>query len=264
MESFQDGGQQNIKSEHNEYPPPMEGSHMNAEMNNFSQTSGEGSMGPESFSKMSDGMHPNQMQNYPSYNRGNYGMGDQHGGMMAGSVDYNNQNSQFSGQFAQAPVRPSYPGMPKPGMSPVRPGMMPPGMGMMPGSYSSSQRMMSSQSMSQSGPTPTLNQLLQTPNSGQRFPANYGDFSGGQGKGGEMSSGSSYVMPQQGWNGNPRSMGSYPQGSMPGTAYRSQVITANMHGFCLSHLHGGHTLFSHRKQNVSDSVQFNIVCPCSL
>ncbi|XP_070191223.1 AT-rich interactive domain-containing protein 1A-like isoform X2 [Littorina saxatilis] len=222
MESFQDGGQQNIKSEHNEYPPPIEGSHMNPEMNNFSQSSGEGSIGPDNFSKMSEGMHTNQMQNYPGY-RGSYGMGDQHGGIMSGSVDYNNQNSQFSGQFSQTPVRPSYPGMHKPGMSPVRPGMVPPGMGMIPGSYNSSQRMMSGQGMTQSGPTPTLNQLLQTPNSGQRFPGNYGDFSVGQGKGSEIGSGSSYPMPQQGWNGNPRSMASYPQGSMSGTPYRSQA-----------------------------------------
>lgn len=221
MESFQDGGQQNMNSEHNEYPPTME-AHMNPEMNNFSPASGEGSMGPESFSKMPEGMHSSQMQSFPGFNRGNYGMADQHGGMMPGNVDYGGQNSQFSGQFSQASVRPSYPGMAKTGMSAVRPGMMPPGMGMMPSSYSSTQRMMSTPAMAQqSGPTPTLNQLLQTPNSGQRFPGNYADYTA-QSKGGDIGQGSSYPM-SQGWNGNPRSVGPYPQPGMPGTPYRSQV-----------------------------------------
>lgn len=217
MESFQDGGQQNMNSEHNEYPSSLEGSHMNPEMNNFTPGPGDGGMGPDGFSKIPDGMHPNQMQNYTGYNRGSFGIGDQHGGMMAANVDYGSQNTQFSGQYSQNPVRQSYPGMPKPSMSPVRPGLMPSGMGLMPGAYNSSQRMMSQQS----GPTPTLNQLLQTPNSGQRFPGSYGEYSVGQGKG-DMGGGS-YSVPQQGWNGNPRSLGPYSQSSMPGSPYRNQV-----------------------------------------
>jgi hypothetical protein len=228
MEPFQDGGQQNIKSDHSEYPPPMEGSQMNPESNSYSQSSGDGSVGSDNFPKMSDGMHGSHMQNYAGYNRGNYSMGDQHGGMLTGNVDYNNQNSQFSGQYSQSSVRPPYPGMAKMGMSPARQGMMPSGMGMMSGSYSSSQMMMPNPQMSQSAPTPTLNQLLQSPNSGvQRFPGGYGDYSGSQGKGGDMNTGSSYPMPSQGWNGSPRAMapGTYPQGSSASTPYRSQVKT---------------------------------------
>ncbi|XP_076466263.1 uncharacterized protein LOC143297726 isoform X2 [Babylonia areolata] len=216
MDSFQDGGQQNTKSERNEYPP-MERSHANAEVNNFPNSTGEGTGGPDNFSKLPDGVQPNTVQNYTGYNRSNYGMGDQHGGAMSSSVDYNNQNSQFTGQFSQTPMRSPYPGMAKSSMSPGRPGMMPSGMGIMPGSYNS-QRMMSA---NQSGPTPTLNQLLQTPNPGQRFQGNYGDFSSGQGKGAEMGSGPTYPVPPQGWNGNPRAMGPYPPSSMPGT-YRNQ------------------------------------------
>ena len=219
MESFQDGGQQNMKSEQHEYPA-MDGSRLNPEMNSFPHTSGDSAMGPDNFPKSSDGMHPNAMQNYPGYNRGNYGIGDQHGGTMA---DYNNQNSQFSGQFSQTPVRSPYSGVPKSSMASVRPGMMPPGIGMMPGSYSTSQRMMST---NQNGPTPTLNQLLQTSSSGQRYPGNYSDFSGTPGKAGEMNSGSSSYPVPHGWNGNPRALGPYPQGSIPGSPYRHQVINS--------------------------------------
>lgn len=216
MESFQDGGQQNMNSEHNEYPSPMEGSHMNPDMNNFSPGPGEGSLGP-------DGMH--SMPNYSGYGRSSYGMSDQHGGMMSGNVEYSSQNSQYSGQFSQNSVRPSYTGMPKPGMPAVRPGMMPPGMGMIPGTYNSNQRMMSGQGITQqSGPTPTLNQLLQSQSTGQRFSNNYGDFSSGQGKSNDLG-GPTYpgMGSQQGWNGSPRSLGPYSQGPMQGTPYRNQV-----------------------------------------
>ncbi|XP_067675307.1 trithorax group protein osa-like isoform X7 [Haliotis asinina] len=225
MDSFQDGGQQNMNnSEQSDYPP-MEGTHMNTDMNNFPPTSGEHGMGPENYSRMNDNMHHGQMQNYP-YNRGGYGLGsEQHGGMpaLAGSTEFGTQGSQFHGQYSQSQVRPGYPGMDKPGMSPSRPGMAPPGMGMMspPGYNPSAQRMMSGQSISQQGgPTPTLNQLLQTPNSTQRYPNNYSEYPGGSGKGNDLGSGNMPYNMQGPWNAR----ASYPPGPMGGTSpYRNQT-----------------------------------------
>ncbi|XP_046370941.2 trithorax group protein osa-like isoform X3 [Haliotis rufescens] len=225
MDSFQDGGQQNMNnSEQSEYPP-MEGAHMNTDMNNFPPTSGEHGMGPENYSRMNDNMHHGQMQNYP-YNRGGYGLGsEQHGGMpaLAGSTEFGTQGSQFHGQYSQSQVRPGYPGMDKPGMSPSRPGMAPPGMAMMspPGYNPSAQRMMSGQSISQQGgPTPTLNQLLQTPNSTQRYPNNYSEYPGGSGKTNDLGSGNMPYNMQGPWNAR----ASYPPGPMGGTSpYRNQT-----------------------------------------
>lgn len=232
MDSFQDGGQQNMNAEASDFPPQMEGSHINSDMNSFPPSSGDHSMGPDNFNRMGDGMHPSQMQNYNAFNRGNYNMGDQHGGMsMGGSMEFGGHSSQYHGQYSHSGMRPAYPGMSKPGMNPSRPGMVPPSMGMMAStSPVPGQRMMSGQSLSQAtGPTPTLNQLLQTPNSSsQRYQNSYGEFGPGGTKGGEMGGGgSSAPMPynpmQANWPGNQR-MGGYPQGHMPGSAsFRNQV-----------------------------------------
>lgn len=229
MDSFQDGGQQNMNTEQSEYLNPMEGSHMNPDMNNYPPSSREQMMGVDSFNRMNQNVHPNQMTGYSSFNRENYNPGDQHGGMpMTGSGDFANQNSPFHGQF-HAGIRSGYPGNMKSGMGQIRPGMVPPGGNMMPSSYQQQQQrnVMSGQSISQqSGPTPTLNQLLQTPNAPQQRmqPSNYGDFP--QKGGNEMvGPGGPYGM-QHGWGGNQRMMGNYTQGQMTGPApgYRNQVM----------------------------------------
>ena len=231
MDSFQDGGQQNISNTETNFSP-MEG--MNSEMNNFPPSSGDHGISSENFNSM----HHSQMPGYNSFNRGNYTLGEQHGGMpMAGSTDFGTPISQYHGQFSQSPVRPGYPTMAKPVISQSRPGIGPPGMGMMtpPGYNQSSQRMMSGQTISQQGgPTPTLNQLLQTNAVPQRYPNSYNEFPSGSMKGSEMGGGNMPYNMQQNWNANQRGVGSFVQGSISSTsAFRNQVseITIKMISF---------------------------------
>ncbi|KAK6169602.1 hypothetical protein SNE40_020618 [Patella caerulea] len=227
MDSFQDGGQHNANSESTDYSMQMGSSHMNSDMNNFPPNSTDQSMNSDNFHRMNETMHLNPMQAYNSYPRSgfnNMNTSDHHGVLNTGA-DFNNQSSQFP--YSQGGIRPGYP-MGKPGMSPPRPGMVPPGMNMMspPGYNHPPQRMMSGQSVSQqTGPTPTLNQLLQTSNTNPRFPNNY-DYPPGSKPGTEMGGGPGnmpYNM-QQGWNPSQgRGMPSFPQGHMSGNSpYRNQ------------------------------------------
>jgi len=239
MDSFQDGGQQNMNSEQNEFMTPMDGPHMNTDMNSYPPSSRESMMGVDSYNRMNQNMHPSQMQGYNAYNRETFESGDQHGGMqMTGSGDFGSQNSPFQGQYSQSGVRSGYPGNVKPGMGS---GMIPPGGGMMPGyGPQPPQRNMSGQNISQQGgPTPTLNQLLQTPNappSRMQQSNSYGDYP--QKSGMEMGNPNMPYGMQHGWGGGQRPMGSYHQGpmSMPGTPYRNQVIQhiSLLLSFCLS------------------------------
>ena len=209
MESFQDGGQQNMNPEQNEFVSPMDGARIKNEMNNYSGPPREGMMGPESY-RMSQGMHPSQMQGYNPYMRENYE--HQHGGMpMSGVMDFPNQNAPFPGQYSQ-PMRAGHPDMMKAG-------------GQMPAAYNSPRNMLSGQSISQqSGPTPTLNQLLQNPNAPQRSQAGPGSYMDPQ-KGGGESGGPTppYGMPPN-WS-NPRQMGMYQQNPMGSASpgFRNQV-----------------------------------------
>jgi hypothetical protein len=57
MDSFQDGGQQNMGSEQGEYFNPMEGPNMNVEMNNFHPSSREQMMGMDNYGRMNPMMH---------------------------------------------------------------------------------------------------------------------------------------------------------------------------------------------------------------
>jgi hypothetical protein len=64
MDSFQDGGQQNMGSEQGEYFNPMEGPNMNVEMNNFPPSSREQMMGMEkSFFSIILITHPSRARN---------------------------------------------------------------------------------------------------------------------------------------------------------------------------------------------------------
>ncbi|XP_056014510.1 trithorax group protein osa-like isoform X9 [Ostrea edulis] len=208
MDSFQDGGQQNMNSTQNDF---MEGSHLNADMNSYPPSS----ISMEGYGRMNQNVHPSQMQGYSPYNRENFNPGDQHGGT-TGSSDYMNQNASFQGQYPRQ-------GMPvgmKPGM---RAGMGNPGGPMM----TPYQQRMSGQSISQqSGPTPTLNQLLQTQSTSstsQRMqPNNYSEYPQ---KGMNDMNSSAFNM-QQPWGGHQRPMGYHP-GSMnsPGPGFRGQNMS---------------------------------------
>ena len=210
MDSFQDGGQMN--SEQSEFHnSPMEGSYIHSEMNNYGPTPGEQGMGGDSYGRMNDGLH--HMSQYSSYGRTSYPSMESN---MAGNGEFPNPNASY-GQYPQSGGRTGF--MPQPGMMPARPGM-----GMMPSGYNpNQQRMMSGQNISQqAGPTPTLNQLLQTPHSNPRYQQNSFDSYGAPQKPGpEMAGGNGPYGAPQSWMQNQRG---YSQMSMSGTGpYRGQV-----------------------------------------
>ncbi|KAK3096648.1 hypothetical protein FSP39_002054 [Pinctada imbricata] len=156
---------------------------------------------------MNPGMHPGQIQGFNPYLRGeNY---DQHGGMstMSGGLDFPMQNPPFPGQYTQS-VRPGHPGMVKPS-------------GSGPGSFQPQRNMISGQSISQqSGPTPTLNQLLQNPNAPQgRSHGGPGSFVEQQKVDGPPGESSSFGM-QPNWS-NQR-MFSQSQMGVSSPGYRNQ------------------------------------------
>ncbi|XP_045197044.2 trithorax group protein osa-like isoform X6 [Mercenaria mercenaria] len=230
MDSFQDGGHKLMNTEHNNFSQGMEGSYMNPEMTHYGPNPGEQGMGPDSYGRMNEGIAHGQMSQYNPYNRSAYP------GMDNGMGNEYSSHSTAYGQYQQPGSRGSFPGGPRPPMGPVRPGAGAHSGGMIPGpgAYNSNQqRMLSGQTISQqSGPTPTLNQLLQTPNSQPRYQNNYEGYQGPQ-KGPEISaSNGPYGMPQ-GWIQNQRGMGNYPPMSMSGSSpYRGQGQQSyNQQGF---------------------------------
>lgn len=152
-----------------------------------------------------------------SYARGGYG-GDQHGGQgNTSEMTTNSQPNKMYPQYNQAQMRPGYPQGPR-NMGPQpRPY---PG----PNSSQQQQRFLSGPSLSQqTGPTPTLNQLLQAPNSLQRYHNNY-EYSANQGMHknmGDPNSAPQYQGPNSSW-GNMRGASGYPQ-QMSSSVYRNQV-----------------------------------------
>ena len=234
MDSFQDGGQQNMnsdRSQNDSYPPNLDGPHMNSEINNYSQGAPDQPINSDSFNKMNDSMASSQMPGYGAYNRGNYmSMAEQHGGVgNTGNGDYVHQNNQFN-QFNPQTMRPSYPQPTRQPPMSSRMGMNPTGMGMVPQNYPSPQQRfpLSGQSIQQQGgPTPTLNQLLQNAGGGSGQPryqgSGYGpEFNMNQQKGMEDVPGNPGFNsnPSQSWGGpQHRGMNPYQQPQ----SYRNQV-----------------------------------------
>ena len=235
MDSFQDGGQQNMNSDRsrNDFLPNFDGHHVNSDMNNFSQGTGEQGLSNDSFGKMNDNMPRSQAPSYNSnFNRGNYTMADQHGGLPGSEGgDFPPENNQFS-QFGQQNMRQIFPQTSRSGPLPGRPGIVGSNMSMMPSNYNSGQQQRHPIGgpgiQQQGGPTPTLNQLLQNANSNQRYPAGYGEYGLGQQKGGpaDIPSNPSFNNPQ-GWTGQrgPSNMSPYQQQQhMTGNqSFRNQV-----------------------------------------
>uniref|UniRef100_T1IY22 Uncharacterized protein n=1 Tax=Strigamia maritima TaxID=126957 RepID=T1IY22_STRMM len=233
MENFQDGGpqhQHNMSTEQSGPYSNMDGPRLNSDMNNYSRDSGDQNAATDDYGKMNDTLNQGQMQAYGGgyNNRANY-MADQHGGgaqLSANSTD-NSSNSQY-GQYNQQNVRPGYL-QPSKAMS-MGPPPRPPNSAMMLG-YNTSptqhqQRFLSGHSISQQGgPTPTLNQLLQSPNPVQRYHNSYGDYNMGQSlaKGpSDMVNTSQYP---HNWNTNAASRGLNTPYShqMASSAYRNQI-----------------------------------------
>ncbi|KAH3739123.1 hypothetical protein DPMN_045770 [Dreissena polymorpha] len=193
----------------------MEGSYMNQEINSYGP--GPTSQGSDAYMRMNENMH---MPHYNSYNRPGY--------QSMESNDYGNVNSGVGGYQPGA-----YSGPPRSNMGHMRHGS---GGGMVPGpqGYSSGlPLMMSGQSISQqSGPTPTLNTLLQSPNTQPHYSSNYDGFSGPH-KGSDMASANGgYGMPPGWMQQSPRGMGNYSQMPMPGSSpYRGQNQNYNQSGY---------------------------------
>ena len=151
---------------------------------------------------------------------------------MSGTMNGPNGDYQQSGQFN--PYGPNsgrgvYPpnsqgrGMGMSGQMPHSNPMMPPT-----SANYNQQRMASNPNASQGGTTPTLNQLLQTPNNGQRYPSpGYGDYGNNMGPAKSsnqdmMQGGQGYG--NQGWGNQQRHMNPYQQQQMQGNpAFRNQV-----------------------------------------
>ncbi|XP_054717325.1 trithorax group protein osa-like [Uloborus diversus] len=161
-----------------------------------------------------------------NYSRGSYSNNaDQHGGQgNTSDMSTNSQSNKMYPQYNQPQMRPGYPQGPRNvGMGPQQ---RPPGPAMSGGypggNNSQQQRFLSGPSLSQqTGPTPTLNQLLQAPNSLQRYHNNY-DYSASQGLHKNLGdpNASQYQGPNSSW-GNMRGSSGYPQQMSP-SMYRNQ------------------------------------------
>ncbi|GFY01691.1 trithorax group protein osa [Trichonephila clavipes] len=220
MDGFQDGGPNSRPASANlegGYPASMERSQYQAF--NQSTANREG----DDFRNSQDNYNHGGCD-MAGYGRGSYASGDQHGGPgNANEMTANSQPNKMYPQYNQPQMRPGYPQGPR-GMSPQQrsPG---PGIGSYPGASNNSQqqRFLSGPSLSQqTGPTPTLNQLLQAPNSLQRYHNNY-DYSASQGLQKNMGDPNAphYQGPNNSW-GNMRGSSAYPQ-QMSSSMYRNQV-----------------------------------------
>ncbi|XP_074642746.1 AT-rich interactive domain-containing protein 1A-like isoform X2 [Tubulanus polymorphus] len=173
----------------------------------------------DGYNRMNENIPSGPMSNY---NSGGYGHGayggppppDQH--HPAGSEYGAGPQNQYMNQFGPQGMRPGYP----PGKGPVMQQMA--GNMMQPPGYPS-QRMMSGQSISQqSGPTPTLNQLLQTSTNAppQRYPNFNADYGMNMQKSNDGNGGPNHPYNNPNW-GQQRPPG------MPGGPYPQQGSGAN-------------------------------------
>ena len=215
MESYQDGRHPPMKQENREYAN-SDFPHMNSELNTFLQTARDSPLGSEKLHKLSEGVHTGQLQNYHSYYRGNY-MNDQHGELISSNIEPNSQDTLISGFFQKNQQRQVYHNLHKHALQ-SNISCISSGIHMTAASYTT-QRMIFNQSSTQSGPTPTLNQLLQTATSNPRLSGNYCDYFGGEAKSSEMSDG--YSVSNR-WTNNNRATSNYPQGFIQ-PPYSNQV-----------------------------------------
>ncbi|XP_063239673.1 trithorax group protein osa-like isoform X3 [Bacillus rossius redtenbacheri] len=210
-------------SEQNVNSAGIDGSKLNTDGKSFSQNSEQGAGSDQNYGKGADGSGQNMHGFSLGFSaRGNYHPDHGPGNPVQNSADSNlHQNHPFS-QFSPQTMRHGFPSSkPMPGsqMVPPRPpsgnqNMNAPGGGFSP--HVQQPRFLSGQSISQqTGPTPTLNQLLQSPNPVHRYQNSCGDF-GMQ----KAEQGSGSIPYNQSWPPQ-RAMAPYgPQQVAPG--YRSQ------------------------------------------
>ncbi|XP_064488788.1 trithorax group protein osa-like isoform X2 [Ornithodoros turicata] len=231
MDNFQDGGthQLNARPSAGDQASFSDRQRLNSDFRNYSQNMRESAMVSEEFRNSPDSMNHVPVGNYGAGygERGGY-MASQHGGQnLPGNASESPQNKLYQ-HYNQQHMRPGYPpgarGPIGPMGSPQRPGSA----GMMscyPANGSSAaasaqQRFLSGPSINQQGgPTPTLNQLLQSPNPLHRYQNSYADYNSSPGMhkgmtGGDVSQAAQYpssVNSPHSWGGAVRASSPYPQ-----------------------------------------------------
>lgn len=223
--SFQDGGiEQNSNMNNTRYPRNVDEQRLNSDMNRFFINTSDANMASEDYGKVQES--GNQMSGYGSsvYNRTVYPP-DQHGGPGPNSTDLppnSSQNHMYS-SYNQSPVRPVFnPNAKGINMSSVRSPVSSQNVAIGPQNYPNNQRFASGHNISQqSGPTPTLNQLLQNPNPVHRYQNNFNEFSGSSANKGNQDMNSGNHFAQQQWSGSRNVPGGYPQ--QMSSSYRNQV-----------------------------------------
>ncbi|XP_022239440.1 trithorax group protein osa-like isoform X3 [Limulus polyphemus] len=195
MENFQHGGRStsaNISAEHAAFNANLERPRINSEFQTYNQTTRESVLPSDEYRNPQDNVHhgsvSNYVRGYVDRTGGSYPQ-EQHGGTIgSGSSDDGNLNSQLNhnnfisqlNQQSRVGFSHSSRMMNFGSLHPSRLVSSASAMGGYPSSASSQQnRFLSSSDQNvgqQGGPTPTLNQLLQVPNSIHHYQNNYGDF----------------------------------------------------------------------------------------
>ncbi|KAK8763594.1 hypothetical protein V5799_033798, partial [Amblyomma americanum] len=189
MDNFQDGGTHQL----NARPSGVAGDpaafadrqRLGSDFRAYNPNLRDSVMGGEEFRNSPDSMNHVPVPGYGAgyADRGGY-MASQHGGPNLPGNANDPAQSKLYQHYNQQHMRPGYPQSPRSAMGPMggpqRPGSMMPcyppsangGSGGAP-----PQRFLSGPSLSQQGgPTPTLNQLLQSPNPLHRYQNSYGDY----------------------------------------------------------------------------------------
>ncbi|KAH7948489.1 hypothetical protein HPB52_023310 [Rhipicephalus sanguineus] len=215
MDNFQDGGTHQL----NARPSAVAGDpaafadrqRIGSDFRAYNPNLRDSVMGGEEFRNSPDGMNHVPVPGYGTgyADRGGY-MASQHGGSNLPGNANDPAQSKLYQHYNQQHMRPGYPQGPRAAMGPMG-GPQRPGAGSMMPCYPPSanggapppQRFLSGPSLSQQGgPTPTLNQLLQSPNPLHRYQNSYGEYN-------SMHKGMADVGQQYSpWAG---SRGSYPQ-----------------------------------------------------
>lgn len=228
--AFQDGAAAE-QANSARYPHNIGESRLNNDMNRYYSNTSDPNLAPDEYGKIGEPANQGQMSGYVGqggmYRQGGYSTGDQHGGSGPPDTAISAQNHMYS-SYNQSPMRPVYSQNSK-AMHMNRPPVSCQNVGMGPQpNYSSNQRFMGSGghgiSQQGGGPTPTLNQLLQSPNPVHRYQNNYGDYSVSPNvkTNQDLNSGNQYA---QHWSGSR---------SMPGSPYPQQVASPYRNQVCIN------------------------------
>lgn len=186
MDNFQDGGTHQL----NARPSAVAGDQaafadrqrLGSDFRVYNQNLRDSVMVGEEFRNSPDSMNHVPVASYGAgyADRGGY-MASQHGGpnLPGNASDPNSAQNKLYQHYNQQHMRPGYPQGPRASMGPMpqRPTSMMPCYPPSANGGAPPQRFLSGPSLSQQGgPTPTLNQLLQSPNPLHRYQNSYGEY----------------------------------------------------------------------------------------